>query len=309
MNILVTGGAGFIGSHTVDALLENAHNVVVVDNLWEAGGGTMENFNNGATMYMLDVRSTDDVRAVFCKHMPDIVYHFAAQHSVTLSAADPEHDIDVNLRGLLNILRLCVEYDVKKIIFSSSLETHGIVDDLPITEGTPQHPTSPYGITKTAAEYYIKYYYETYGLEYNILRYGNVYGPRQDARGEAGVISIFAKNMLNKKPIRIDWDGMQKKDFVYIDDVVSANISMLDVAENETFCIASRFPVSINTLHDLLIDIIGYDVDVIYGEKRPGDMPIRYASYAKAASAFGWTPSVALRDGIVKTVEWLKARI
>ena len=222
MKILVTGGAGFIGSHIVDQSIAAGHQVAVVDNLWEEGGGKNTNLNPQARFFRVDITDEDSLNKIFDSVQPEVVCHQAAQHSVAVSTKNPKLDARVNVLGLLNILTNCSRLGVRKIIFASSGATYGTPARLPIDEEVEQRPESPYGITKMVAEHYLRYWKEAYGLAYTALRYGNVYGPRQDPNGEAGVIAIFAKRFLNQETIRIDWDGEQQKDYVYVEDVARA---------------------------------------------------------------------------------------
>src|SRR5256885_5088566 len=215
MKILVTGGAGFIGSHIVDQCIAAGHQVTVVDNLWEEGGGKNTNLNPQARFFRVDITNEDSLNKIFDSVQPEVVCHQAAQHSVAVSTKNPKLDARVNVLGLLNILTNCSRLGVRKIIFASSGATYGTPARLPLDEEVEQRPESPYGITKMVAEHYLRYWKEAYGLAYTALRYGNVYGPRQDPNGEAGVIAIFAKRFLNHEAIRIDWDGEQQKDYVF----------------------------------------------------------------------------------------------
>jgi UDP-glucose 4-epimerase len=206
MKVLVTGGAGFIGSHVADAMVEAGHQVSIVDSLWKRGGGKLENLNPQARFYAVDVRDPG-LADVFEAERPEVVCHQAAQHSVSISTEVPAYDADVNILGLINLLQTCVRHGTRKVIFASSGATYGTVANMPVHEETPQRPESPYGITKMASEHYFRCWQKLYGLDFTALRYGNVYGPRQDPSGEAGVIAIFTNAILNKEPVRIDWDG------------------------------------------------------------------------------------------------------
>src|SRR5947208_15307459 len=308
MRILVTGGAGFIGSHIVDHYLAAGHDVAIVDNLWEHGGGKEANINPNARFYQADITDKVRLERIFDEVRPDIVNHHAAQPSVAISTQDPLLDARVNVIGLLNILTNCTRSGTKKIIFASSGATYGTPDQIPVNEETPQRPESPYGITKLVAEYYLRYWYEASGLRYTALRYGNVYGPRQDPNGEAGVIAIFAKRFLNHETIRIDWDGEQQKDYVYVEDVARANLTAMEpgYGDNDIFCIATGKGTSVNEIYNLLAAQIGYQPEIVRAPRRPGDIHLAYFDCNKAARILGWKPTVDIEQGIRATVEHFK---
>ncbi len=308
MKTLVTGGAGFIGSHVVDALVSDGNQVAVVDNLWEHGGGRLENLNPAARFYELDIRDKT-VGDVFEKEQPEVLFHLAAQHSVKLSTDDPAHDAQVNILGLINLLQCCTQFGTRKVVFSSSGATYGTVGKMPIDEKTTQRPESPYGTTKLASEHYLAYWRAMYGLDYAALRYGNVFGPRQDPLGEAGVIAIFTRAILLGEPIRIDWDGEQQKDYVYVEDVARANRAAMAQIEGEAYCIASEAGTSVNALHRKLVAIVGQEVEVVPAPKRPGDIYLSYFNCQKAAQGLGWIPQVNLDDGLQRTVDYFREKL
>jgi UDP-glucose 4-epimerase len=308
MKVLVTGGAGFIGSHVVDVLIEAGHQVSVVDNLWERGGGRLENINPKATFYKVDIRD-ENLAEVFQKEQPEIICHLAAQHSVKISTEDPVHDADVNILGLINLLQNATRSGVRKIIFSSSGATYGTVEQMPVDETTVQHPESPYGTTKMASESYLRFWKNMHGLEFTILRYGNVYGPRQDPLGEAGVIAIFARQILLKESVRIDWDGEQQKDYVYVRDVANANLLALEAGDGEVYCIADGKGTSVNALYRSLVKEIAHEVEIRRAPKRPGDIYLTYFTCSKAARELGWKPEVGLEEGLRLTVDFFRERL
>ncbi len=309
MRILVTGGAGFIGSHVVEILLAAGHDVSIVDNLWERGGGRLQNVAPRARFYQVDVRSPvlahvlDEVR-------PEVICHLAAQHSVGISTADPIHDAQVNVLGLINLLQCATNFGVRKVVFSSSAATYGTVeiDKMPIDEATPQHPESPYAITKLSGEHYLRFWKDVHGLDFTALRYGNVYGPRQDPAGEAGVIAIFARAVLLGQPVRIDWDGEQQRDFVYVGDVARANLLALDKGSGEAFCIGTGRGASVNALYRCLADIVGHEVEIVRAPKRPGDIYLSYFDCRKVEQQLGWKAATSLEDGLRMTVDYFRAR-
>jgi UDP-glucose 4-epimerase len=308
MKVLVTGGAGFIGSHVVDVLIEAGHSVSIVDNLWEHGGGKLENVNPKATFYKVDI-CDPALSEVFQKEQPDAICHLAAQHSVKISTDDPVHDANVNILGLINILQNATQFGTRKIIFSSSGATYGTVEKMPVDETTVQNPESPYGITKMASEFYLKFWKNMYGLDFTILRYGNVYGPRQDPLGEAGVIAIFARQILLKETVRIDWDGEQQKDYVYVGDVARANLLSLTGGNGETYCIAHGNGTSVNALYRSLVEEIGHEVEIRRAPKRPGDIYLTYFDCAKARRELGWKAEVDLEEGLRLTASYFKENL
>jgi UDP-glucose 4-epimerase len=305
MKVLVTGGAGFIGSHVVDTLIEAGHRVCVVDNLWERGGGKLENLHPQAIFYKLDI-CDEGLSEVFQREHPEIICHLAAQHSVKISTDDPAHDATVNVLGLINLLQNATRLGVRKIIFSSSGATYGTVEKMPINETTTQHPESPYGTTKMASEFYLRFWKNVHGLDFTILRYGNVYGPRQDPLGEAGVIAIFTRQILINEPVRIDWDGKQQKDYIYVKDVARANMLALTAGSGETYCIAYSKGTSVNELYQGLVNEIGHEVEIRKAPKRPGDIYLSYFDCSKAGKELGWKPEVSLEEGLRLTVDSFK---
>lgn len=308
MKILVTGGAGFIGSHVVDVLIEAGHSVAIVDNLWEHGGGKLENVNPGATFYKMDIRDPD-LSEVFQKEQPQAICHLAAQHSVKISTEDPAHDAKVNILGLINILQNATRFGTQKIIFSSSGATYGTVDKMPVNENTVQHPESPYGITKMASEYYLRFWKDMHGLDFSILRYGNVYGPRQDPLGEAGVIAIFSRQILLNEPVRIDWDGEQQKDYVYVGDVARANLLALNAGNGEAYCIAYGKGTSVNAIYQSLAKEVGHEVEIRHAPKRPGDIYLTYFDCSKAERELIWKAQIGFEEGIRLTVNYFRENL
>ena len=308
MKVLVTGGAGFIGSHVVDTLIEAGHDVVVVDNLWEHGGGKMENVNPKASFYQMDIRDAN-LQKVFEDERPEAICHLAAQHSVKISTDDPAHDASVNILGLINLLQNATRFGIRKIVFSSSGATYGTVEKMPVDETVTQHPESPYGTTKMASEYYLRFWKNMHGLDFTILRYGNVYGPRQDPLGEAGVIAIFARHILLNEPVRIDWDGEQQKDYVYVGDVARANLLALEKGSGEAYCIAYGMGTSVNALYRGLVNEIGHEVEIKRAPKRPGDIYLTYFNCSKARRDLGWQAEVDLEEGLRLTVNYFRESV
>jgi len=303
MRIVVTGGAGFIGSHVADAYCAAGHEVLIVDSLWEHGGGRRANIPQNVTLVHMDIRD-EHVGRVFADFSPEVVSHHAAQHSVAISARDPAYDAQINVIGLLNVLDHAQKSGARKVIFASSGATFGTPERLPITDATPQHPSSPYGITKMAGEYYVRFYQQSRGLDFTALRYGNVYGPRQDPNGEAGVISIFIGRFLSREPVRIDWDGEQTRDYVYVEDVARANLAALERGSGEALVIGTGVRTSVNEIYRRLVEISGFEPPIERGPRREGDARDAQFDAAGARESLGWAPTVALADGIAKAYEY-----
>lgn len=306
MRILVTGGAGFIGSHIVDQYIAVGHEVGIVDNLWQEGGGKKANIHPGAHFYQADITDEARLKSIFDEVRPEIVSHQAAQHSVSISTKNPQLDARVNVLGLMNVLTNCARVGTRKVIFASSGATYGTPASLPINEETPQRPESPYGITKMVTEHYLRYWRDAYNLNYTALRYGNVYGPRQDPNGEAGVIAIFAKHFLKREPVRIDWDGEQQKDYVYVEDVARANLLAIDHGDNDIFCIATGQGTSVNAIYRILAQVTDYKPEIMRAPKRPGDIYLAYFDCSKAERVLGWKSEVSIEQGIEKTVDFFR---
>lgn len=308
MRILLTGGAGFIGSHIAETYLAAGHDVLVLDSLWEHGGGQRQNVPARAHFVHMDVRDAK-IERIFQEFKPDVVSHHAAQHSVAISSRDPKYDADVNVMGLLNILDNSVRGNVKKVIFASSGATFGTPDRLPMDESTPQRPESPYGITKMVSEHYLRFYKAQHGLDFTALRYGNVYGPRQDPNGEAGVISIFIGKFLTRQDVRIDWDGEQTRDYVYVKDVARLNVIALERGSGTCYCIGTNKRTSVNEIYRTLCEISGQHPTVTNAPKRPGDARDAQFDYSLAKRELDWEPQVALPDGMRETYEYFKAAL
>lgn len=307
MRILVTGGAGFIGSHIVDAYLAAGHDVAVVDNLWLHGGGKLANVRASVRFYSMSV--TDPALAeVFDREHPDVVNHQAAQHSVKISTDDPAYDARVNVLGLLNVLENCRTHHVRKVLFASSGATYGTPRVVPMNEDTVQRPESPYGVTKMAAEHYLRYYRDAYGLQFTAFRYGNVYGPRQDPFGEAGVIAILTQRLLNGDPVRIDWDGEQAKDYVYVGDVARASVLALSRGDGGIYCLGTGRGTSVNELHRQLVRLVGRETPVVHAPKRPGDVHLAYFDCTRAREDLDWVPETPLAEGMRMTVAYFRER-
>jgi len=305
MRIVVTGGAGFIGSHVIDAYRAAGHDVLVIDSLWEHGGGRRANVPENVSLVHMDVRD-EAIGRVFADFAPEVVSHHAAQHSVAISVRDPLYDAQINVIGLLNVLEFAQKSGVRKVIFASSGATFGTPERLPIADDTPQHPSSPYGITKMTGEQYLRFYKASRGLDFTALRYGNVYGPRQDPNGEAGVISIFIGKFLAHEPVRIDWDGDQTRDYVFVEDVARVNLAALERGSGGCYVIGTGVRTSVNQIYRRLVEITGFEAPVIHAPQRPGDARDAQFDPTRARLELGWTPSTDLPDGIHATYEYFE---
>ena len=306
MKILVTGGAGFIGSHIVDAYIAQGHEVVVVDDL---SSGRKENLNPKAEFLEINIQD-DRIEEIFTNGQFDVVNHHAAQMDVRKSVADPKFDAQINVLGTLNLLENCVRTKVKKIIFASTGGAiYGEQDYFPADEEHPTWPISPYGITKLAGEKYIHYYKEVHGLSHVILRYSNVYGPRQNPHGEAGVVAIFSERFLqnNEHPV-INGDGKQTRDYVYVGDLVRANVLALNYEKSDIFNIGTSVEADVNKLYRLLNDHTGANVEEFHGPAKAGEQMRSCLSFAKAERILGWKPEVELNQGLKNTVEYFKEK-
>lgn len=306
MRIIVTGGAGFIGSHIADAYMAAGHRVVALESLWDLGGGRRSNLPQNVELVHMDIRDRD-VERVMREFKPDVVSHHAAQHSVAIGSRDPRLDAEVNIVGLINVLDACVKTGISKVIFASSGATYGNPSALPITESTAQQPTSPYGITKMAAEHYLRFYQRERGLDFTALRYGNVYGPRQDPNGEAGVISIFIGKFLAREPVRIDWDGKQTRDYVFVKDVADVNLRALGRGSGGCYVVGTNVRTSVEQIHRSLVEISGFDAPIVRGPQRSGDVRDAQFDPSLAKSELGWTPDTTLLDGMRETYDYFKA--
>lgn len=300
MAILVTGGAGFIGSNIVDRLIELGHDVIIVDNL---STGKRENINDQADFIKLDITSAD-LEQIFKDYEISHVIHHAAQIDVQLSMDNPLFDLSNNILGTLNLLECCREYKVEKIIYASSAAVYGEVDYLPVDENHPLKPMSPYGISKHTPEHYIEMYSGQYDLTYTIFRYSNVYGPRQDPLGEGGVISIFVDRMLNGKRPIIFGDGEQTRDFIFVKDVVKANILALSQGDNQLVNISCNIQNSINELYRTLQKIIDSDLKPCYKPERSGDIRDSCLDNTRGRKILNWEAEYDLYQGLVETVKY-----
>ena len=308
MKIMVTGGAGFIGSTVVDAYIAAGHDVVIIDNL---ESGRVENINPKAKFYLMDVRSPE-LRKVFELEKIDVINHHAAQKSVPHSVEDPVLDAEINILGILNLLELAVEFGVKRVIFSSTGGALlGDADVIPTPEDSPVQTISPYAITKFTSEKYLDFYRITHGLTYVVLRYANVYGPRQIAEGECGVTPIFLENLLHDRPIKLyAYEDMPEgctRDYDYVGDVARANVIALDKGDNLIFNIGTGQEVSTGQVYRYLQDATGkYDVPLLPAGERVGDLRRSALDITRARKVLGWEPEVDFPTGLRETVAYFQ---
>jgi len=305
MRVLVTGGAGFIGSHVVDAYVAAGHDVIVVD---DCSTGKQKNRNPRARFIQADIQDPA-VRRLIVKEQIEVLNHHAAQMDVRRSVADPLFDARINLLGLLNILEGAREAGVKKVIFASSGGTvYGEQEAFPASEEHPTRPISPYGVSKRAGEHYLYFYSVEYGIPYIALRYANVYGPRQDPHGEAGVVAIFTLRLLSGAQPLINGDGKQTRDYVFVRDVVQANLAALQVAYTGPLNIGTGVEIDVNQLFAQLRALTNPSVPEVHGPAKPGEQRRSVLSWQRAAEVLGWRPETSLGDGLRQTVEYFRTR-
>ena len=301
MRVLVTGGAGFIGSHIVDGLIEQGHNVSVVDNLSE---GSRANLNPRALLFDVSINDPCGLERAFAEAKPDVVSHHAAQISVRNSMYDPTHDAQVNIIGSLNVLQCAVKHNVERFIFASTSAVYAKPNHLPMDETHPLRPESVYGVSKLSVENFVRLYSDAYGIRYKILRYGNVFGPRQNPRGEAGVIAIFTGQFLRGEQPTIFGDGTKTRDYIFVSDIVSANIAALDSAgDNDTYNIAKGIGISDFEIFDAVRGAADSSSEPQYAPVRPGEAQHVSLDPRKAQRALLWKPRIDLPDGILQVVE------
>lgn len=307
MKVLITGGAGFIGSNVAEGLLGKKHEVVIVDDL---SNGKKENIPRGARFYRYDIRSKK-LYGIFKAEKPEVVIHNAAQLSVRLSVENPLMDADINVIGGLNVIQACHTYNVKRIIFASSGGTvYGEQKYFPADEEHPTKPVSPYGVAKLATENYLYYFYRTYGLKYISLRYGNIYGPRQDPFGEAGVVAIFSSKIIKGSSPIINGDGLQTRDYVYVGDVVDVNIRAMESDFIGSMNVGTGKETTVMELFKILREASGKsDVQEVYGPAKEGEQRRSQLSYGLAKKILGWQPEMTLDDGLKATYNWFKENI
>jgi len=306
MRVLLTGGAGFIGSHVAEHLLARGHEVIVVDDL---SSGKRENVPEGVRFFEEDIRS--GCEEVFQEFRPEVLCHQAAQMDVRRSVREPDFDADVNVLGTIRLLQYSVHYGVARVIFASSGgAVYGEQDEFPASEDDPQFPVSPYGVSKLAAERYLHYYHAQYGISYAALRYANVYGPRQDPHGEAGVVAIFSGNLAAQKVSTINGTGEQTRDYVYVGDVARANVVALEGDPPSGACnVGTAIETDVNQLYEILQRKSGKNLPAQHGPGKPGEQLRSSIEAARAGRVFGWRPEMELAEGLEETLRFFGASL
>ena len=306
MKVLVSGGAGFIGSHVVDGYLVAGYQVVVVDNL---STGKRSNLSPDASFYQVDITDSAALRKVFEIEKPDLVNHHAAQVNLRRSVEDPIFDARVNVLGSLNLIELSRQFRVEKFIFASTGGAiYGEPGALPVKEESATSPLSPYGVAKRSVEMYLEYYYRVWGLEYVALRYGNVYGPRQDPYGEAGVVAIFCGKILEGKPCVIFGNGKKTRDYVYVEDVARANLLAV-FAPSGVYNIGTGKETSVLEIVEMLERVSGRKVEVVFDEECKGEINRIALSCEKAREILGWVPEVSFPEGLERTFRFFEGEM
>lgn len=303
MNICVTGGAGFIGSHIVDAYINQGYTVSIIDNL---SSGSRENINKKAKFYECDITSPE-IDEIFAHEKFDILNHHAAQIDVRISVNNPKLDATTNIIGGLNLYEAARRFGVKKIIFASSGGTvYGEQTEFPATENHVTNPISPYGISKLSNEYYLSYYKNEYGIDYAALRYGNVFGPRQNPHGEAGVVAIFTKKLLEESQPVINGDGLNSRDYIYVADVAAANSAAVSKEVSGAYNVGTGRERTVTEIFDILNSLTGGHREKVHGEGKPGEQRRSVISATKLSAACGWRPETSFEVGLERTVEFFR---
>ncbi|WP_096190291.1 SDR family NAD(P)-dependent oxidoreductase [Evansella halocellulosilytica] len=307
--VIVTGGAGFIGSHVVDLLIERGKDVIVIDNM---SSGKIENIEQHKSIHLYEYDINDDrLKDVFADHIDvEGLIHLAAQSKVTPSVEDPNYDAKININGTIHLLELCRKHGVQNVVYASSAAVYGHTETLPIVEETTVQPLSPYGVSKYAGEEYVKAFGRLYEMNVHALRFANVYGPRQSAETEAGVITIFIEQLMSGAQPVIFGDGEQTRDFVYVEDVAKAVMSCLLDASSEridrVYNVSTGYETSINNLLQEMCKVLQIDFSPQYKEERPGDIKESYLANDRLRTDYKWEPNVALPEGILKTINYYR---
>ena len=306
MKILITGGAGFIGSNIADAYVEAGHDILVIDDL---SSGKRENAPGAARFVLCDIDSETAVEAIRT-FRPEIVNHHAAQINVRASVADPRFDAQVNVLGTIRLLEACRQNGVRKFLFASSGGAgYGEQVRFPADENHPTWPVSPYGAAKISAELYLNFYRVQYGLDYTAMRYSNVYGPRQDPHGEAGVVAIFCERLLKGQTAIVNGDGEQTRDYVFVDDVVRANIAALEKGGGRSINIGTGIETSVNTIFRTLRNLSGSSQEEIHGPPMQGEQRRSCLENLLALEELGWYPETSLEEGLARTLSFFREKI
>ena len=305
---LVTGGAGFIGSHVAARLLESGCEMAVVDNF---SSGHRDNVPTGVAVY--DQNICDPLDNVFADFRPEVVFHLAAQVSVSASVRDPSLDVRTNILGSISLIQAAVKSDVRKVIYASSGASYGPLTEVPLREHYRPLPVSPYGVSKHTVEHYLRVAKKEWGLDWAALRYSNVYGPRQDPHGEAGVVAIFIQKMLRGQSPTIFDDGELTRDYVFVEDVAEANLRTLraDLSEcdDPIFNISTGKSLSVNALFSKLNDLLGSKIEAVYGPPRPGDVRHSLLDPTRAREQLDWTSACDIGEGLRRTIEFFETRV
>ncbi|MGG0720091.1 NAD-dependent epimerase/dehydratase family protein [Robertmurraya massiliosenegalensis] len=301
--VLVTGGFGFIGSHIVEKLLAQQYKVIVIDDFSTGKKENIEHISPDMKIFKCSILDTEFEKIVL-KEKPDVIIHQAAQVSVQNSINDMMNDEEINIRGSINVIQAAVKANVKKIIFSSTAAVYGIPEYLPINTSHPISPISPYGVSKYTVEKYLEVAHHLYGMDYTILRYSNVYGPRQDALGEGGVISIFVHGLISGEDIFIYGDGKQTRDFIYVEDVANANVQAINLGSQGVFNVSTNVECTINQVYELLLCIGNKVASPHYEQTRDGDIKNSVLCNEKTKRVLEWEPTFSLENGLKKTYKY-----
>ncbi len=305
MKILVTGGAGFIGSHVVDAYIQQGHQVGVLDNL---STGHKDFVNSSAQLYEADITDAAAVKQIIAQFQPEVINHHAAHIQVGHSVQDPQFDAQINIIGLLNVMEAAQQAGVKKIIMASTGGAMYGNKSVPFDESMKEEPLSPYGVSKRSGELYLHYYFEQHHIPYTVLRYSNVYGPRQNPHGESGVIAIFSEFMAQGKVPVINGDGTHTRDYVNVSDVARANVLAVTTDYVGALNIGTNTEVSTNEVFDRVAEEFGLKVEKQYGPARPGEQVRSVLSYHKAQQILSWQPTITFDEGVKQVTAWYKTR-
>jgi UDP-glucose 4-epimerase len=305
MKIVVTGGAGFIGSHVVELYVSRGHEVLIVDSLVT---GKRENLHPKARFFELDIRDAK-LADLIRSEKPDVINHHAAQMDVRKSVTDPIFDAQVNILGTIELLKAARDAEVKKVLFvSSGGAVYGEQETFPAPEAHPTWPVSPYGISKRSGELYAHFFQTEYGLKFVAFRYANVYGPRQDPHGEAGVVAIFSGKMLRGEPVTVNGDGKQTRDYVYVGDVARMSALALETDATGPVNVGTSIETDVNVLAAMIRDAAGSKSEITHGPAKGGEQRRSVVDVTRAAQVFGWRPEVSLREGLGRTVEFFRTK-